>query len=82
MSTEDAFKRGYEDYQKDRPCLVSKRRNGLRWASRDESDDYAIDHLEPSPEEWAEAYIAGYSKACQDDSGDVPMDRRERLRAH
>jgi hypothetical protein len=81
MSEQDAYDRGYRDYTKDRPCLVRKTRNGLRWSSRDESDDYAIEQLEPSPEVWADAYIKGYTQACKDDDGDIPMDRRERLRA-
>jgi hypothetical protein len=80
MSNAPGYDRGYRDYKRDKPCLVSKNARGkLVW--RQLEDDAGWAELEPSPEQWAEGYIAGYTQACKDDDGyDVPMNPKERLR--
>jgi hypothetical protein len=70
----NAFDRGYSDYTKDRKCLVYRTVRGvLKWDS-----DYG--NLLDEPEVWGADYIAGYTQACKDDDGNVPMASKERLR--
>jgi hypothetical protein len=69
------YERGYSDYKRDKPCLVTKTRKGLRF---NVEDDMGMPHEER--EAWGAAYVEGYVQAIKDDDPDVPMASKERLR--
>lgn len=66
------YDQGYEDFTNDRPALIVEDRRG----------NYVCGLGNPPAREWCEGYIEGYIAAYHDHDGDVPMDRREQLRAH
>lgn len=76
MSNAPGYDRGYSDYKDGRACMVTKTRKGLRFASNDDAS-LPLAHLR---EAWGEAYVAGYTQACKDDDGDIPLASKERLR--
>ena len=69
MSKQAGYDKGYRDAKESQPCLVRKVRGKLVWQAPEGDSS------------WAEGYIDGYTQGCLEDSGDIPLAAKERLRA-